>query len=163
MLMSQGAISAGEIGWPNCGVCASAGAATTSAVPSVNRLSIDIARLSLFVDAPARDGIVVVVAAEAALVAKRYTCRLHHAGVVGGTALQDRRTAIPLPGGAEAHGRLRQVRVLHCGQCPALAAIGRDLDLADPTIAGPGQPGDFVESGSLQQEPRRRARYHRFH
>src|SRR5262245_37113750 len=110
MLMSQGARSAGEIGWPNCGACASAGAAPTmSAAASVNRLSVDIARLSLVVDGPTRDGIVVVGAAEAAFGAERLARRLHHAGVVGGAALQDRGTAIPLPGGAEAHGRLRQV------------------------------------------------------
>src|SRR5215472_6703782 len=109
MLMSQGARSLGEIGCPKAGVsAATAGALNVSAAPSATVLSEHIARLPLLVDAPAGDRAVMVLAAQPALRDEGRTRLLHRAGLVGGAALQHRRTTVPLPGGAEAGDRLRQ-------------------------------------------------------
>src|SRR5262245_35978999 len=178
MLISQGAISAGAIDWPNCGTCAGAGAATTMAAQSARpliksrrffvtpaeagvqgrrsslalssrfrgnddfirsdrALRIDIGRLALFVDAPARNRIVVVDPTQAALGSECCACRLHHAGVIGGAALQHRAAASPLPRRAEAHWRLGQDWTLQGGGCPALPTIRGHLDLPDAPIARP--------------------------
>src|SRR4051812_15063477 len=99
---------------------------TASVAASASRLSIDIGCLSLCVDGPARDGVVMIVAAEAALSSELGARRLHHPGLVGGAALQDRRSAIPLPCRAEAHGCFWQVRILQGGRRPGLSAVGRD-------------------------------------
>src|SRR5688572_25718504 len=108
MLMSHGAISAGAMGCPNCGACADAafGAAMSIAAQTARLLSIHIGRLPLLVDAPACDRVVVVDAPKAAVGGELRARRLHHAGVVGGAALEHGRPAIPLPSRAEAHRRL---------------------------------------------------------
>src|SRR5262245_48627455 len=103
MLMSQGAMSAGPIGCPKRGACEKTGVAASKAAHTVTRSSIDIARLPLLINSPARDGVVVIDTAQAALGSKGSACRLHHAGVVGGTALQYRGAAIPLPRRTESH------------------------------------------------------------
>src|SRR5215468_6575028 len=160
MLMSQGAMSAGAIGWPNLGgVCADAmPVRATTAAPIRRFLRIDIDRLPLLVDPPALDRIVVILAAQAALGRKGGARRLHHAGVVGGAALQHHRTAVPLPGRAEAHRRLRQDRAREGSRCPTLSAVGRNLDLPDAAVARPGKAGDFVEARPFERETRRRSR-----
>ena len=118
-------------------------------------LSIDIGRLPLLVDAPALDRIVVIDCPRRPRSAMNCRARrLHHAGVVGGAALQHGRTAVPLPRRAEAHRRLRQDRALQRRRRPALAAVGRDLDLADAAVARPGEAGDLVEARALQREAR---------
>src|SRR5437868_9058159 len=83
--MSQGARSAGEIGWPNCAVCAEAAAApaSRSAVQST-RLRIRICRLPLRIDRPGLDRVEVVVAAQAPLGDELRARGLHHAEIVGG-------------------------------------------------------------------------------
>src|SRR5262245_29493575 len=132
ILMSQDAISAGAMGCPNCGACAAAEVATTAiAAPSTRRSSIDIACFPFFVDAPACNGIVVVDAAQPAFGHELRAARLHHAGVVGRTALQDGRTSVPLPRHAEAHWRLRQDRLLQSCWRPGASAVGRDIHLPD--------------------------------
>src|SRR5215475_3586823 len=137
MLMSQGAISAGAIDWPNCGTSAGAGSDAHSAAHAARQLSIRIGRLALFVDAPARNRIVVIDPAQAALGSECCACRLHHAGVIGGAALQHRGAAVPLPRRAEAHWRLGQDWILQSGGCPALSTIRGHLDLPDAPIARP--------------------------
>src|SRR5258705_7056454 len=125
MLMSQGARSAGAIGWPNFGACAEAAAVKARmAAPATRCLSIDIGGLPLLVDAPALDRIEVILPAQAALSDERRARGLHHAGVVGGAALQHDWPAIPLPRRPEAHGCLRQDRPRQGRGCPALAPIG---------------------------------------
>src|SRR5438128_1177826 len=102
MSMYQGAKSAGEIGWPNCAVCAPAVAvaAIRTAALKVTRSSIRIGRLPLAVDGPGLHRVEVVVAAQPALGDELRARGLHHAGVVGGAALQHRRPAVPIPGRA---------------------------------------------------------------
>src|SRR5262245_19126755 len=104
--MSQGARSAGAIGWPSPGPSAPiAGAANMIAAEIIaavlRRSCIGIGRLPFLVDPPGGDGIVVIEAAQPAFGGELRARRLHHAGVVGGTALQDRGTAVPAPGRAE--------------------------------------------------------------
>src|SRR3954466_8313338 len=106
MLMSHGARSAGEIDCPSCGPWASAGAAAQIAAQTARCLSVNIGRLSLLVDAPACDRIVVIHPAQAPLRNEGRARRLHHSGIIGGAALQHRRTAVPLPWGSEAYRRL---------------------------------------------------------
>src|SRR5438105_12301021 len=100
-LISHGAISAGAMGSPNCGDCACAEVATRTAAQNAMRSSIHIGRLPLLVDAPACNRVVVIEAAKSALGGELRARRLHHAGVVGGAALQNRRATVPLPRRAE--------------------------------------------------------------
>src|SRR5258708_769406 len=132
MLMSQAAMSAAVTGLPNCGLSAARVGATaiaSNATQRAKRSSKHIARLPGLIDLPAGDRVIVVVAAQAPLGDELRARRLHHAGVVGGAALQHGGTAVPLPGRAEACQRLRQDRVLQGRRREALPAIGRDLDL----------------------------------
>src|SRR5262249_53241168 len=139
MLMSQGAISAGAIGWPNFGACADTVAVKAMmAAPAARYLSVDIGGLPLVVDAPALDGIEVILPAQAALGDECRARRLHHAGVVSGAALQYGWPAVPLPRRTEAHGSLRQDRSRQGRGGPALATVGRDLDLTNAAVARPG-------------------------
>src|SRR5215831_15039101 len=64
--------------------------------------------------------------------------RLHVPGLVPGAALQDRRTAVPVPGHAKAGESLAQYRRLKRRLRPALSAVGRYHDLRDPSGAGIG-------------------------
>src|SRR5262249_17419689 len=143
MLMSQGAISAGAIGWPNFGACADTVAVKAMMAAPAARylsvdLSVDIGGLPLVVDAPAVDGIEGILPARAALGDEGRARRLHHAGVVSGAVLQYGWPAVPLPRRTEAHGSLRQDRSRQGRGCPALATVGRDLDLTNAAVARPG-------------------------
>src|SRR6266446_989835 len=110
MLMSHSAMSAGAIGCPNC--CARAGVATNVAAQTARSLSIHISRLPLLVDAPTCDGVVVIDAAQTALGHELGARRLHHAGVVGGAALQDGRAAV------HCHGARKRTAALgRIGSC----------------------------------------------
>src|SRR5712672_4043117 len=155
MLMSHAAMSAGAIGCPNCGAWARAADAIVSIdMQTAMRLSVNIAGLPLLVDAPTCDGVVVVDPTQAALGRELRTRWLHHAGVVSGATLQHGGTAVPLPRCAEAHGRLWQDRALQSRRRPASSAVGRHFDLPDAAVARPGEPGNFVESGSHQRQSR---------
>src|SRR5262245_64626731 len=117
--MSHGARSAGAIGCPKRGASAArtgAAAITTAAAiiatPAIRRSCERIARLPFLVDPPAGDGVVVVLPAQPAVGDELRPRGLHHAGIVGGATLQQRRAAVPLPGGAKARERLRQHRLL---------------------------------------------------
>src|SRR5207302_7301390 len=118
-LMSQGARSAGAIGCPRPGPSADIAGAAASSTPAQiipangsKLLRIGIARLPFLVDAPTGDRVVVVDAAQPALGGELRARGLHHAGLVGGAALQHGGTAVPPPGRAEARERLRQDRFL---------------------------------------------------
>src|SRR6266481_8774696 len=155
MLMSHAAMSAGAIGCPNCGAWARAADAIVRIdMQTAMLLSVNIAGLPHLVNAPACDGVVVVDPTQAALGRELRTRWLHHAGVVSGAPLQHGGTAIPLPRCAEAHGRLWQDRALQSRRRPASPAVGRHFDLPDAAVARPGEPGNLVESGSFQREPR---------
>src|SRR5712675_2547789 len=162
-------MSAAVTGLPKCGSSAAtaifAGAATMirSAAPMARRSSKHIGRLPGLIDLPTRDGVVVIVAAQPALGDKLRARGLHHAGVVGGAALQHGGAAVPLPGGAETRQRLGQDRLLQGRGREALPAIGRDLDLPDAAIAGPGQPRDFVEARTFEGQAGRRTCDDRFY
>src|SRR5215470_1080605 len=121
-LMSQGARSAGEIGCPKRGASAApakAAVANRIAAPRARTSRERIGRLPFLVDAPAGDGVVVILAAQPAGLDELRARRLHHAGVVGGAALQHGGTAVPFPGGAKARERLRQDRFLQDRLRPA--------------------------------------------
>src|ERR1700731_1705580 len=153
MLMSQAAMSAAVTALPNCGPSAApAGetAMTSIAAPRARRSSKHIARLPGLIDLPAGDGIVVVVAAQAPLGDELRARGLHHAGVVGGAALQHGGAPVPLPGRAEPRQRLRQDRLLQGRRRKALTAVGRDLDLPDAAVAGPGEARNLVEAWALE-------------
>src|SRR5262249_10529161 len=84
------------------------------------------------------------------------SARLHVAGLVRRTALQDRGATIPVPRNAEASECFAQNRRLQRRLRPALAAVGRDLDLADAAIFVNGNAGDLGEPAPLHVQPRRR-------
>src|SRR5215831_15572352 len=108
MLMSQGARSAGVIGCPNLGVSAASATLRPSisivAKASISR--IDMAHLALVINPPAGDGVPVLhrerrhvrrTPGRAALDNECLSSRLHVAGLVRRTALQDRGASIPVP------------------------------------------------------------------
>src|SRR5258707_14801917 len=142
MLMSQGARSAGVIGCPNLGASAASAtprpSATAVAKASISR--IDMAHLALVIDPPARDGVAVLdrkrrlvrrAPGRAALGEECLSRRLHVAGLVRRSALQDRGATIPVPRNTEASESFAQNRRLQRPLGPALAAVSRDLDFAD--------------------------------
>src|SRR3954467_12778826 len=108
MLTSQGARSAAVIGCPYLGASAASAALQTSASAAAKAdcLSIDMAHLALGIDPPARDGVAVLhrergdigcTPGWTALGNECFSRRLHVAGFVGRTALQDHRPAVPGP------------------------------------------------------------------
>src|ERR1700745_773968 len=140
MLMSQAAISASVIGFPRPGPSADAAlAARQSASPRTPtprlgeiRLGINMLELPGAVDAPAGDGVKMVVQHRpnrrnclqlAALRDKFGSGRLHVAGIVPGAALQGRGPAIPTPGHAEAGEGFAEHRLRQTGLGPAFAAV----------------------------------------
>src|SRR4051794_14755021 len=123
MLMSQGARSAAVIGCPYLGASAASAALKTSASAAAKTdvLSIDMAHLALGIDPPARDGVAVLHGERGhigrtpgwtALGNECLSCRLHVTGLVGCSALQDHRPAVPGPRNTEAGERLAQHRRL---------------------------------------------------
>src|SRR5439155_23089244 len=167
MLMSHAASSAGSIGLPRFGPSARAvlePRASASTAVKIRGLRVAMFHLPFALDRPSRDA-VVVLAREArygrdlrGLTARGHdlgASRLHVAGLVPRAALQNRRTAIPAPGHAEAGKGLAVYRLLQCRLRPALAAIGRDHHLRYPAIARIGDTGDLIEAGLLQHHPRR--------
>src|SRR5262249_952252 len=113
MLMSQGARSAGEIACPTLGASAASAAFSpnTSTEATASLLSIDMAHLAVGIDSPARDQVAVLhrecghigrTSGSTALSDECLSRRLHIAGLVGRTALQDHRTSVPVPWRAEA-------------------------------------------------------------
>src|SRR5579871_2011265 len=162
--MSHGARSAGVIGFPRFGfksgpsasaAPAAAIAMMPAAIARIADLRIDMPDLSLGVDRPTGDGVVVLAGERehrwrlgglAALRYELFAGRLHVAGLVEGAALQDRGAAVPSPRHAEAGEGLGQPRLLEGCLGPALAAVGRHQDLGDPSSAGIGDPGNLVDA-----------------
>ena len=103
--------------------------------------SIDIARLPLLVDAPACNRVVVIDATQAALRGNGRACRLHHAGVVGGAALQarpDRRSiATAARKRTGAFGRIGPCRAAGAQLCPPSADTSTCRMLPLPDQASP--------------------------
>src|SRR5258708_31766200 len=102
---------------------------------------------ALVMDPPARDGVAVLHrecrhvrrrAGGAALGNECFSRRLHVAGIVLRTALQDRSATIPVPRNTEASECFAQTRRLQRRLRPALATVGRDLDIADAAVPGKG-------------------------
>src|SRR5262245_34415531 len=171
MLMSQAAKSFGDMGCPN--FCPSAAVAARQPSASVSRTmdavlsGIDMAHLAIGVDCPARNRIEMTGENcghgrhTFGLTALRYECRpgrLNVAGLIRRTALQDCGLPAPDPGHAEASKGLAEHRRIERSQCPAPAAIGRDLDLVDRAMARIGDARNLVEARSLHCQSRRRPR-----
>src|SRR5882757_11331947 len=108
MLMSHGARSAGEIGWPKRGASAALAALTPSASAKANAiwLRVNMSHLAVGRDPPTGDGVAMLhgerrhvrrAAGRTALSNKGLAGRLDVAGLVDRTALQDDRPAIPIP------------------------------------------------------------------
>src|SRR5262245_65573744 len=94
--MSQAAMSSGATGCPSLGPCANTGNARNMIVPAARCSRIDIADLAFLVDAPTRNGVIVIDAAEPALSGELSTRGLHPADVIRGAALRDRVAVVPL-------------------------------------------------------------------
>src|SRR5215469_10219192 len=131
MLMSQAATSAVPIDLPRLGPSAEAAPATSKSAnqtPAITQLRVGMLDLPDGVDRPAGDGVAVLVQNRrhrgdhlqfAALGDELGSGRLRIASLVPGAALQDRGTAIPAPGHAEASESLAQYRLLQGRLCPA--------------------------------------------
>src|SRR5438067_4325608 len=170
MLMSHAAMSASVTGLPRPGPSADAAlaaqqrASPTAVTPRVGKIRLGINMLDLpgALDAPAGDGVKVMVEHRpdrrnrlqlAALRDEFGSGRLHVAGIVPGAALQGRGPAVPAPGHAEASEGLAEHWLRQTGLGPAFAAVGRNHDLGDPAGARIGNAGDLVEPRALQIYP----------
>src|SRR5262245_66495783 len=161
--MFQAVMSASAIGLPSPGVSAAADPAPKASTTARARtgLRIDMLDLPVALDAPARDAVVVLVGERQrgchrllGLAARGHELgarRLYVAGLVPGAALQDDRLAVPAPRHAEAGERFGKDRLLQRGLCPALAAIGRNHDLGNASVARIGNAGHLVEALLLQR------------
>src|SRR5580700_8309224 len=166
-LMSQSARSASLTGLPSPGRSAAVAAAdkpSTSASEMARRLPVDMLGLPIAVDGPAGDDVHVPhregghrnVDLRSATLGEHLLARgLNIAGLVPGAALQHDRLAVPAPGQAEAGQGLGEHRRIERGLGPALAGVGRDHDLLDPSIARIGEAGNLVEARSLEGQPGR--------
>src|SRR6266436_650069 len=108
---------------------------------------VGIGHLAVSRDAPGPDRVVmvsVIVAANREQLSQR---RLDITGFIGGAALNDGRSAVPMPGKPEAGQRPRQHRFLQLRWLPALAVIDRDIDASDLAAAAPGDAADLMKSG----------------
>src|SRR5262245_41387119 len=164
--MSQALISPCSIGFPRFGAWAKAAfEASARATAKISDLCIDMFHLPSALDRPSRDAIIVL-AGEACygrnlrrLAAHGHdlgTSRLHVAGLVPGAALQYSGPALPPPRHAKAGEGLAVYRLLKRRLRPALAAISRDHDLRNSSVAGIGDTGNLVEPHLLQHHPRGR-------
>src|SRR5580704_1953297 len=156
--MSQAAASASLIGLPNFGTSAAnaALAISANAPATLIVLHVDMADRPLGIDTPARNAIHMIhregrdigrVARLAAFGDELLARRLHITGLVGGAAHDHGRLAAPLPWHAETGQRLGQHRRLKRRQGPALATVGRDLDLCDTAMARIGDAGNLAIAG----------------
>src|SRR5688572_8416320 len=76
--------------------------------------------------------------------------RLHRPEFVRAARHDDGLRTVPVPGKAEAGERHALSRAFDLRHLPALAVVGRHLDLADGAASGPGQPADLVEAAAAQ-------------
>src|SRR5262245_13051828 len=103
-------------------------------------------------DVPRHDG--VVQARDAERLVERFVevlgdlgaRRLHRTEFVRAARHDDGLGAVPVPRKAEPRERHALWRAFELRHLPALAVVGRHLDLADGAAAGPGQPADLVEA-----------------
>src|SRR5262249_27924470 len=130
VLISQAAISSGVATTPRWGLSANAELQTNASAEAARarRLRIDMLHLADVANAPARDAIEMINRFAAAIGDEGGARWLDIAGIVRRAALQDRRSAIPMPRHLEARQRHSQQRLLQHGRRPALAAVGRDFD-----------------------------------
>src|SRR5262245_20851297 len=161
--MFQAVISASLIGLPRPGVSATAALApnANASERANSALRVDMLDPSGTIDAPAVYAVVVLVGERQRVLHRRAglaargnelgTERLHRAGFIPGATLQDHRLAIPTPGHAEAGERLGQHRLLQCRLRPAFAAVGRDQDFGDASVARIGDAGNLVVARLLQR------------
>src|SRR5262245_5690193 len=161
--MFQAVMSASVIGLPRPGVSAAAVPAPKASTTARARtgLRIDMLDLPVAVDAPARDAVVVLIGERQrarhrffGLAARSHelgASGLHVAGLVPGAALQHDRLAVPAPRHAEAGERFWNDRLLQRRLRPALAAVGRNHDLGDTSVARIGDAGDLVEALVLER------------
>src|SRR5580700_3591306 len=168
MSMSHGARSAGLIGLPRFAPAPNttpgAGVSETSA-DTRTALCIRMCDLPFLVDRPARDPVVMMVLKRQQRRYRRQLAarcdelrprRLRVAVLVPSAALQNGRTAVPLPGHAKARERHAQHRLLQRRLAPALAAVGGDQNLGNPAFARISEAGNLVKAWLLQRQSRRR-------
>src|ERR1043165_304178 len=104
--------------------------------------SVNIRHISGFVDGPALNGVEVIDRSERTVRSANgdqlLQGRLHVAGFVRRSALQDGRLAVPNPGEAEADGAHRLRHRLKTSGIPGLAAVDRHVHRLDAAAPAPG-------------------------
>src|SRR5215471_1748642 len=160
MLMSQEARSSGEIGLPRLGLCwaatGDASARRRAGAAATKILRIDIFHLAIAGHGPGLDHVVVVNTAVAAQRDELRAGRLDVTSLVGGAALQHRGAAVPLPCHTEPRRSLRQHWLLQRRLAPALAAVGRYLNLGNLAVARPGEARNLIKARPTHRQPWRR-------
>src|SRR5581483_6170853 len=97
----------------------------------------DILDLTIGLNVPGLDAIVVINGVDAADLAQLGLGRLHITGLVLHPRLQQQRLAIPVELVIETRQRLIENRSIKPRRPPIAAAIERDIDALDPAAAGP--------------------------
>src|SRR5574343_443025 len=134
-------------------------AMATSAVVRMTLRKLDMFHLTVFLHQARLDGVVVIDGERASHGAQLLVGRLHIAGFVLCTALDDGGLAVPHPIQIEAGQCLGQHRRLQTGLAPVAATIDRHVHPLDLALARPGQAGDVVEA-LVQQHLTARGRGH---
>src|SRR5437867_2822328 len=92
---------------------------------------------------PTLDRIVVIDGMYPANCDQVLSARLHVAGLIGASALEDCFLSFPVPGEPEARVTLGQGRLLELSLLPGLPTVGADFDLRHPSSPAPGQSTDL--------------------
>src|SRR4030095_8576033 len=99
-------------------------AATRASIDHATSVNLNIPHLTVRVDLPRLDRVVVIDRARATHGAQLRDRRLHMPGFVDSPALQQRRRTLPGPVGTESRQRLRQHRLLQPRLYPVATAVG---------------------------------------
>src|SRR5262245_35115708 len=135
--MFQPAISRPVAGLPKPKCSGAATPAMGSSQRSATLQDLNIADFAGRVHAPGLDRVVVIDRARATHRAKLADSRLHVAGFVDGTRLQERGPAVPRPVEAKTRERLRQHRLLQLCVAPVAPPVRGDVDPTDPAASRP--------------------------
>src|SRR6476660_1416705 len=155
--MSQPAICAGvaKLPYPN-----EPGSAAPARPPAVSRMAmigkptlreLYIEHVSVGLDLPGLDRIVVIDRVRATLCSQLCDGRLHVAGLIDDAGCDQRRTAVPAPGHGELCECFRQHRLMQPRGLPVDAAVRGDIDTPDLAVAGPRQSPDFIEAWPVER------------
>src|SRR4051794_27557686 len=160
--MSHAATSSGVAGRPKSGPAWPMPLANNAAPAQLTarRSKVDIVDTPFAGHAPRLNRVAVIPVGRRVVSRPFFVRFLLVALVVGGTALQQRWAAVPLPRNAKPRQALPQHRLLQRRLYPTRARVGRYLDFGNPSCTRPRKTRDLVEPWALHAHPARGMRDH---